>query len=231
MEKINSLICSVSLDDCRLLQKDPTKFWQDAQSFGCFINGDQFVYSALKEDARKNLKSITIPASVNKIGTLTFWMAEKLESVTWETNGETKILEEKAFDFSQSLKHVELPEGLKVIPKNCFFFCKSLENVIIPSTVEKIEESAFKFCENLKSVYMPKNLKIIGKTAFSNCKNLQQVIFQENNSLQQIDQKAFEKCNKLKFIYLPKNVKIAIDSFENTTDIKFKESITKNFEL
>ena len=90
--------------------------------------------------------SVTIPRSVEKVGTSAFTRLHSLESVM--------IL------------------GTAEIGARAFEFCKNLKSVAFESGVTKIGDSAFTGCKSLESVTVPASVKEIGRWAFSDCPNL-----------------------------------------------------------
>ncbi|MBQ8498035.1 MAG: leucine-rich repeat domain-containing protein [Clostridia bacterium] len=93
---------------------------------------------------QNELKSITVPASVDKIA-------------------------KKAFAFCSELKTVNLSEGLESIGEMAFWSCKSLESISIPSTVTEIGTNAFAGCENLRSVTLPRAFESQIDNIFEGC--------------------------------------------------------------
>lgn len=93
---------------------------------------------------QNELKSITVPASVDKIA-------------------------KKAFAFCSELKTVNLTEGLESIGEMAFWSCKSLESISIPSTVTEIGTNAFAGCENLRSVTLPRAFESQIANIFEGC--------------------------------------------------------------
>ena len=93
---------------------------------------------------QNDLKSITVPASVDKIA-------------------------KKAFSFCSELETIVLAEGLESIGEMAFWACKSLESISIPSTVTEIGTNAFAGCENLKSVTLPRAFESEIANIFEGC--------------------------------------------------------------
>ena len=104
------------------------------------VDGDNEVYSAMGGDLYdkdgttlvryaigKGERSFSIPSTVRKIG-------------------------EGAFEYSQNLTRVELPEGLTEIGKSAFDRCKNLQSVTIPASVTAIGEGAFYGCDELSPI-------------------------------------------------------------------------------
>ncbi len=143
------------------------------------------------------ITSVTIPASVKKVGVKAFKGCENLKRVVFE--GELDTLGQAAFQNCQSLtevvvpklgdnyvwsstfegctglEKVTLPEGVTSIGTSAFANCKSLTDVNIPETVKTIKSFAFFSCESLADVWLPDALKTIGEKAFKNCLALEEI--------------------------------------------------------
>ncbi len=166
-----------------------------------------------------NLKDITIPDSVKKIG-----------------GG--------AFGKCNSLKNIVIPESVKEIDNNAFQECNGLETIIIRSKstriggwafcrcnnlrsiettdrggVTSIEAGAFMDCGSLRSVKISNGLTYIGDNAFYGCKNLVEVKLPD--IVTNIGLGAFRYCGNLSAITLPNKLKnIGIRSFGECSGLK-----------
>ena len=92
-----------------------------------------------------NLKSVSLPDSVKKIG-------------------------QSAFDGCIMLNSITLPNKLTHIGNSAFQNCDKLKRIDIPNTVESIEMMAFFNCKNLEDINIPEQVKFIGSYAFSKTK-------------------------------------------------------------
>ena len=81
----------------------------------------------------RNLKSITVPKSVTKIGTNAFYSCSELETVTFE-DGILNSIEATAFEWCSKLSKVYLPttpptlanaNAFANIKSSCVFYCKT----------------------------------------------------------------------------------------------------------
>ena len=79
------------------------------------------------------------------------------------------------FDGCESLKKIDIPDGVKSIGHNAFAGCKSLEEITIPEGVTSIDFYAFLDCINLEKVKIPEGIKEISYRAFYNCTNLKSI--------------------------------------------------------
>lgn len=71
-----------------------------------------------------------------------------------------------AFMMCDSIKSVNIPEGVEYIGEGAFEMCNDLESVSLPNSLENIGELAFYDCGKLKKVTIPKNVTNIGEKAF-----------------------------------------------------------------
>lgn len=89
-----------------------------------------------------------------------------------------------------SIRCVEIKDGVTNIAKNAFSQCNNLEEAIIADTVTVIDNMAFDSCVNLKKVKMSGKLKAINYSAFFNCRALKEVSLP--TTLEYIGDEAFE---------------------------------------
>ena len=126
-----------------------------------------------------NLEEVSIPATVTTIGGAAFHSCYKLNSVSIPAT--LTYLGDAAFSECTSLTSATLPEGLDTIPQYLFSSCHSLASITIPESVVAIEESAFYGCDSLQTVYIPQNVEMIGDGAFSYCHGLETIELDPNN--------------------------------------------------
>ncbi|WP_296324050.1 leucine-rich repeat domain-containing protein [Treponema sp. UBA3813] len=127
----------------------------------------------------KDLKSITLPNTLEEIG-------------------------EHAFQECTSLSSITIPKSIKKIGKGAFFKCESIEQAVFEEGVATIGEHAFQACTSLSSVNIPGSVKEIGKAAFAICESLEKVVIEDG--VKAISEYAFQGCKSLKEITLPKSV-------------------------
>ncbi|HAK69006.1 MAG TPA: hypothetical protein DCM57_05005 [Treponema sp.] len=85
---------------------------------------------------------ITIPATVETIGTYAFNRCTSLEEVTMTS---VVTVGHHAFDGCLNLKTVNLSESVRTIGSHAFSNCLSVENLVIPESVQVIKNYAFWF--------------------------------------------------------------------------------------
>lgn len=175
----------------------------------------------------KDLKSITIPSSVNKIGSLAFYNCKNLTSVS----GINNVWE---------------------IGERAFFGCEKLSSDIYLYGVSKIESAVFCDCSSIKRLTIGKNTKIIDRSAFLRCYSLESIVVDNSNTfydsrencnaivetesntlisacnksfipnnIESIGNSAYSSCNTMDFIIIPNSVKnIKESAFYNCTKLK-----------
>jgi len=166
----------------------------------------------------QSLTNITIPNSVTEIGENAFELCLGITSIEIP-EGVTKI-NSNTFKFCRNLKEITLPTSLKEIASNAFDYCDSLSELDIPNEVENIGEYAFKQCEGLLNLSISENLSSIKEGAFKNCRKLDNIIIP--NKITSIGNSAFANCNNLKSVIIADNVlNIGNDNFNESEDVFF----------
>ena len=116
-----------------------------------------------------NLTSLVVPEGVAKVESYTFNNSSKLESVTLPSS--LKSLSNFMFYGCSSLSSVNIPDDVTAIPRNSFYGCSALTNIILPSATTSIGSAAF-FQTALESILLPSTVVSIGYNAFKNCNSL-----------------------------------------------------------
>lgn len=127
----------------------------------------------------KNITSIVIPSSVNRI-------------------------EFGAFKDCKNLMYVTLSENISEIDTYAFSGCEKLKYIKLPEKLEYIGEWSFSKCEKLIMIEFPEDLKIIESWAFEGCKELECITF--NKKPYYIGRNVFMNCNKVKFTNINMNI-------------------------
>ena len=87
------------------------------------------------------VENITIPGSVEKIGTCAFYHCKQLEEVTIEEGVEQ--LGEGMFEGCLSLKKLTLPDSVTSVKKGIFNNEVNIEHIVIPNGTKKRFENLF----------------------------------------------------------------------------------------
>ena len=141
-----------------------------------FNDGDtDFPVQVLYGESFQNcqMKKITIPDSVRKIGTFAFCNCDKLEEIVG-MNGVEEICD-NAFTSCQSLKQINLPDTLKITGTEAFAFCNSLTEVTIPGSLTKMGTYMFSTCMNLEKIIIQDGVTTIGDKMAYYCSTLKTV--------------------------------------------------------
>jgi len=120
------------------------------------------------------------------------------------TGNALKTISDGAFQDSETLVSITIPNSVTEIGICAFAYCTSLTSVTIPNSVTYIDLSTFTGCTSLTSVIIPNSVTIIGSEAFSECESLTSVII--GNSVTSILDGAFWGCYSLTKITIPKSV-------------------------
>lgn len=117
-------------------------------------------------------------------------------------------------DIEDTIKEINLGEGVN--PKGDFVFgnFKALEKVFLPYGLETISDMAFLGCKNLEDVNIPKSVKRIGDGSFMNCISLE--IITIPNSVEVIGDSAFSGCTSLESFNWNGEAELNSNVFENT---------------
>ena len=138
------------------------------------------------------LKSITIPSSVQYIGSECFIDCRNLDIVDFEPGSKFKNIPKYCFAYS-GLKTICLPASIEVINHSSFSFCNNLKTVNLEATNTKfIGEFAFSET-SINDMKLPPSIEFIGNCAFRG-----------NESFKSIDLtniKKFEKSVDIRQIY------------------------------
>lgn len=85
-----------------------------------------------------------------------------------------------AFQSSDCLMNLELPDSLKTIGNYAFQESNSLESVVIPDAVTSIGEYAFYNCKALESVTLGASVYSLANGVFKWCSSLKNVVMNDN---------------------------------------------------
>ena len=147
---------------------------------------------------------------------------ENRESVRMVNIGEgVTSIGDFAFRDCSSLTSVTIPEGVNSIGVDAFYECSNLARATIPNSVTSIGVAAFNSCSSLESVMVGKGVTSIGYAAFALCSSLTSVTIPEN--VTSIGESAFNGCNSLASVTIGKRVtsigERAFSFCENLVDV------------
>lgn len=128
------------------------------------------------------LTDITIPSSIESIGSTAFDGCSELKKVTF--------------------KDYAADSALTTLGTGCFSGCAKLETIALPSSIKSIGYKAFSDCVLLASVRLPESLESIYNFAFNGCSSLSEVeICAEGSFL--VYSNAFSGCTALTTLATP----------------------------
>lgn len=165
----------------------------------------------------QNIKTITIPQTIQQIGSEAFVTCKNLESLSIPSS--VKVLGNGCFEFCENLKQITLPQTLDFIGRDCFMCCSNLSKIDLSKT-EVIPNSCFYGCTNLAEINIPESVYAIGETCFYKCKNISDIVLPE--SITVIDDMGFME-SRMGVIYLPSSLKyIGSTAFESSSSKNIK---------
>ena len=132
-----------------------------------------------KGSERKNIESITIPETYEKIAVTT--------------------IGDGAFYGCTILSSITIPDSVTRIGESAFYNCTHLTSITIPDSVTSIGHSAFWSCTGLTSITLPDSLTSIGSWVFEGCINLTSITIPD--SVTSIGSRAFGYCTNLTSVY------------------------------
>ena len=143
----------------------------------------------------KNLTTITLPASLRRIGDGAFEDTDIRNVIshspffTFSNGCLIDKQNHKLIAFLSDQEQVVLPDGLTHIGDGAFSKCENLYAIILPDDLTHIGDRAFYDCEKLTTITLPNGLTHIGSEAFESCSNLTAITLP--TSLKQIGKAAF----------------------------------------
>ena len=148
-----------------------------------------------------NLKSVILPNQLEFIGINGVWGTfNDCSSLTNVVFKNCKEIGANTFMDCNSLRSINLPEGITKIGAYAFNCCYALKEITIPNGVESIESWAFRGCKNLTNISFPPSLKTINEFAFYDCSSLDSISLP---GLTRIEDRAFNGCKNLKELKVP----------------------------
>ncbi len=165
------------------------------------------------------ITKLIIPKTVRSIGERAFANCVGLEEVVFEEGSRLTEVGAYSFESCQSLKKIELPEGLTYVSKYMFRGCASLEEVKLPESIIVVggthnatkntyttEGYAFSGCSSLKTINFPENLHCIAMRSFEYCISLEEVKISDGK-FENLGNYAFEGCYSLHTVEITPNLK------------------------
>lgn len=130
-----------------------------------------------------------------------------------------RFILDSAFEASEGLREVLIPDSVIEVGDSAFAYCEDLEKAVISDGVIDMFCNAFSNCLSLKEVYIGNKIDVIATSTFESCEKLQLVHL--SKKLEHIANKAFADCKLLKEIELPSSIKkIDFEAFEGCMSLE-----------
>ncbi|MCH5220861.1 MAG: leucine-rich repeat protein [Muribaculaceae bacterium] len=181
------------------------------------IEGGAFSYC-------NNLARVTIPESVEFIGSNAFQGCNALWSVTYNAiNAECEgrlsprdleriVIGDKVrrlpaglYTGNTNVTEIILPKSVEILDPNVFENCVNLEYVRLSDNITTISNNAFYGCSSLTDLHWPARLKVIGSNAFEYCTSLKTVSLPEGVEI--VGYYAFFGCTGVENLYIASTIK------------------------
>ena len=161
------------------------------------VISDKFVGLPVKSigyDAfdKYSLKSVVIPASVERIDERAFYSCDKLGAIEvaeenkyykhikgnlYTKDGKTLV----QYAIGKNATSFTIPDGVTSIDSYAFYSCDALKRIVIPASVKTIGNSAFSCCNALERIVIPESVESIGDYVFFLCYDLTSIEVAEGN--------------------------------------------------
>jgi hypothetical protein len=126
------------------------------------------------------IQSISIPSSVEILGSFCFHRCKLLSSITFESNSRLLRIEEGLF-LESSLQSILIPRNVEIFCSYCFSNCQLLFSITFESNSRliRIESKAFSHL-SLQSIEIPRSVQFIDGSAFR-CLSLSSISLEPGN--------------------------------------------------
>ena len=183
----------------------------------------------------KNLNTVSIPKSVETVGTEAFegtaWLDNQPEGCVYINNclydykngsltqievreGTTQICTSAFSD--ANITSITIPNSVTEIGGGVFYNCTALKSIVFSTNMNSLPcyrysdygtryQGFFQNCSSLESITIPNNIVEIGDLAFEGCSTL--VSIEIPNSVIEIGGGVFAGCRSLKTVILSENIK------------------------
>lgn len=203
---------------------------------------------AFKESysGKKEMTSVSIPATVTEIGKEAFCYCGKLSVLRFAAGSQLKKIGERAFYYCDSLTSLEIPNSVTEIGDEAFKWLKGLKSITLSGTLnnekwlgrnfrrkdDTLETATFtgeivQYGVPAKKIILADTVTEIGQSAFGEISYLEEVVMGKNIST--IDDYAFAGCSHLLSVNLPYGLKtIGKGVFQfcyNLTDVVLPSSL------
>lgn len=179
-----------------------------------------------------DITSVTIPATITKIGTSAFSSCKSLQTVTYNAKSCQDFSVRDSYPFRASGNNliVNIGNNVETIPAYMFADSNVVKLVATGTSLSSINDGACMNCRNLSNITLSDTITSIGNSAFSGCTSLTSVTIPEN--IESIGRYAFTSVstvyydggnvyNLIKGVYEDRNIR-----FSNDNDVTIYANIT-----
>ena len=199
---------------------------------GC-SNITSFIFGDGVKSIPKNLcqnlskvNTITIPYSVQSIGTDAFYGCDSLKTVIINSNSivgkQSSTVSYVSQFFGTQVTQYIIGDSVTNIGNYAFYGCSSLTSLTLSNSISEIGNSAFNSCINLATINFPESIMDCGDFAFIGCYSLTSPIYNSHvfaymppsysgsydipDGIEQLAGGAFSSCTGLTSITIPNSV-------------------------
>jgi hypothetical protein len=157
---------------------------------GSFVNGYPVTEIASNAFPNNTIKSIRVPATINKFGNNAFGWSGKVDIVfvddvakwaaaTFEGSGSPVTTQTKKIYIKDVYSDtLTIPEGVTKISQRAFMHWTQFKSILLPESLETISDTAFQYCSGLETLIIPAGVKSVGLAAIDRCTSLKTVLFE-----------------------------------------------------
>ena len=118
---------------------------------------------------RARIRHLVIGEGVKRVHGGAFVNCSYLEDLDFAPGISDCYIGDNAFNQCESMKHIQLSEGIVSLGANCFDNSQHLESIRLPETLKYIGNNCFHKCYALSTITIPENVEKIGMAAFYLC--------------------------------------------------------------
>ena len=143
----------------------------------------------------------------------------------YDIHTQTKVIADYAFNDSERLTAIKIPDSVTNIGYKAFASCPVLKSVVIGDGVKSIGQSAFEECVALNNLVIGESVEIIGADAFYHCYRLTSLIIPDSVTI--IERRAFQRCFGLSCVVIGRSVE-RIDACAFADCVSISDATFKN---
>lgn len=179
------------------------------------FTGDRYAANRTPEEIcefrKNNIIRITLPETINNIGSGAFLSCKALKEVNIPTG--VTIINPNTFA-NTAIDVIELPETVERLADYALT-AAHLKELKLPQSLAEMGKGALRSCD-FERIEIPPKIKVINTDIFWNCKNLKEIILPEG--IEEIKARACWSCPSLEKINLPASIK-KIENFKRGGEI------------